>query len=75
MEMEVAPPESSSLPLPSEESAVPTGGQELPDSKRLRRSLLPDCGLQSSQPLLYGLNSNLFRSFGAAAGPSESIGH
>ena len=38
MEMEGAPPESSSLPLPSEESAVPTGGQELPD---LWRTVVP----------------------------------
>ena len=48
----------SSLPLPSEKSAVPSGGQALPDSKRPRRSLSPDCGLQSSQSLLYGLVSN-----------------
>ena len=72
-------PASSSLPLLSEESAVPTGGQALPDSKRPRRSLSPDGGLQSSQPLLYGLVSNCSeeqcRSFSAAAGPSESIGH
>ena len=46
-------PASSSLPLPSEESVVPTGGHELPDSKRPRRSLPPDCGLQSSQPQLF----------------------
>ena len=57
MEMEGAPPETSSQPVPSEESA-PTGAQDLPESKRPRRSMPPDGGLQSSQPLLYGLVSN-----------------
>ena len=32
----------------------PTGAQDLPESKRPRRSMPPDGGVQSSQPLLYG---------------------
>ena len=38
--------------------AAPTGAQDLPESKRPRRSMPPDGGSQSSQPLLYGLVSN-----------------
>ena len=79
VEMEGAPPVSSSQPVPSEESAAPTGVQDLRESKRPRRSIPSGGGLQSSQPLLYGLVSNcsgrtMFCSLGAAAGPPKSIG-
>ena len=57
MEMEGAPTVSSAQPVSSEESAAPTGAQDLPESKRPRRSMPPDGGLQSSQPLLYGMVS------------------
>ena len=39
MEMEGAPLVSSLQPVPSEESAAPTGVQDLPESKRPRRSM------------------------------------
>ena len=51
-EMEGAPPVSSAQPVSSEESAA-TGAQDLPESTRPRRSMPPDGGLQSSQPLLH----------------------
>ena len=57
MDMEGAPPVSSAQPVSSEESAAPTGAQDLPESKRPRRSVPPFGGLQSSQPLLYGMVS------------------
>ena len=54
MDLEGAPPVSSA-PVSSPESAAPTGAQDLPDSKRPRRSMPSDSGLSSSQPLLYGM--------------------
>ena len=50
-------PVSSAQPVSSKESAAPTGAQGFIESKRPRRSMPPDGGLQSSQPLLYGLVS------------------
>ena len=58
MDMEGAPPVSSASPVSSQESAAPTGAQDLPDSKRPRRSMPSDSGLMSSQPLLYGMVAN-----------------
>ena len=58
VDMEGAPPVSSASPVSSQESAAPTGAQDLPDSKRPRRSLPSDSGLMSSQPLLYGMVAN-----------------
>ena len=54
MDLEGTPPVSSA-PVSSHESAAPTGAQDLPDSKRPRRSMPSDSGLSSSQPLLYGM--------------------
>ena len=54
MDLEGAPPVSFA-PVSSPESAAPTGAQDLPDSKRPRRSMPSDSGLSSSQPLLYGM--------------------
>ena len=54
MDLEGAPPVSSA-PVSSQEFAAPTGAQDLPDSKRPRRSMPSDSGLSSSQPLLYGM--------------------
>ena len=87
MEMEEIPPVSSTPPLLSGETAScsasldvgpPAGEHVLPDSNRLRRSLPPECGLQSSQPQLLqqisncsGVNARL----SWATAPSKSIGH
>ena len=62
-------------PVSSEESAAPTGTQDSPDSKRPRRSMPSDGGLQSSQPLLCGMISTCTDEqvllFGSSFGPAK----
>ena len=78
MDLEGTPPVSS-VPVPSPESAAPTGAQDLPDSKRPRRNMPSDSGLSASQPLLYGMVASCTDDqcadlLGAVTGPPKPIG-